>query len=197
VHTHELLISERELTEGEIDAIFGEWRSASLAAGLKAPSRLAFDLRQVNAEHGSSYLTKYAIANEIADAGIKHSRGGYTYLDLLKLAGTGSKLAISLIREYAAATKGRQRMEFGRFWREILGCDEKPATEDGEEHKENDRDVIVMDAIGNEVWMRVLAAGARWQVLAAYRSGGTSGGRRLLDAIWLGAQWPPGTPQAD
>jgi len=185
VHTHELLATLEPLTESQIEAIYQEWLKASLAAGLQAPSRKAFDCRQSDAGHAAKYVTKYGAAEEVTDAGLKHSRGNLTYIDLLKMAENGNRYAESLIREYATATKGRQKMEFGRGWREPLGCDDPPESDDTEERTASDSDVIVLDYFDDRVWRKILEREARYRVLKAYRRGGVTAGRAEVDRIWF------------
>jgi hypothetical protein len=183
VHTHEILATSEELTEQQIENIFLECRSASLDAGLKAPSRAAFDLHIVDASHGSSYVTKWGIEQEVIDPGVKHSRGNMTYIDLLKWTESGNIQARDLIREYAAATKGRQKMEFGRGWKELLGMENDVKSDEQEQEVSGVQGEIVLDSIDRYVWYQVVNAGQRHKVLVAYAQGGQRGGRALLTQI--------------
>jgi hypothetical protein len=184
VHTHEIIVSTRPISPDESESIFDEWSKASVTAGLKAPSRKAYDLHTCDGAHGAEYLTKYDVSKEMTDATIKHSQGGYTYCDLLKLAQTGSKHAISLVEEYAAGTKGRQKMEFSKGWQDLLAPEYPEPEREENENAATDADVIILDSFDDQTWAKILEHCARYRILLAYKSGGQRGGRDALDALW-------------
>lgn len=141
-HIHPLLIFKREVSEGEVDALYRAmvrvWKQAAAAKGMRAPEFAGQRLSVVTdaGKDLADYLAKAtldstapeAVGWEMTGQQTKHgrskgSRSPWHVLDDLGRDGDAGDLALWL--EYEAATKGKRSITYSKGIREMLPRDER------------------------------------------------------------------------
>jgi hypothetical protein len=147
-HLHQLWFFDRRLKASEIEgmrsALFKEWKSACVAAGLPEPMEFAPSSRAGRRGHAlgvdvrralsaAEYISKFGSERtwgpekEMASSHVKKAKKGKTPFQLLYDASLGDEASGDLFRDYAAATLGRHQLEFSHSLRrrlEELGVDD-------------------------------------------------------------------------
>lgn len=185
-HKHYCFITERQLTDEEIQA-FERDLSAVYIAILEKHGRDALDgvaLKLQAASGGASeYLMKWGIAEELTKQPIKKARsGGFSPFQLLEDSASGSETAkrsAALFVEYAAAMKGAHQVQYSRGIREVLGLSNKAAG-DCVLAAEEQPDAILLAEIDRDTWRLIIARHQRVELLEAAASGSS-----LEVAVWL------------
>ena len=149
-------------------------------AGGSALRGLGVDVRRAekNIDIVSEYIAKFdrmpespywGVESELTKGYVKKTKaGGMTFWELLKCAAMGEKEAISLVREYATALRGKSSLRYSRGLKERLKV--APAT-DKELSDQPEKDGVQIAILVKDIWRQVCAKRLRGQLLEAAGTG--------------------------
>ena len=185
-HRHYCFITERQLTDEEIQA-FERLLTAVYIAILAKHGRDGLDgvavKLQAAAGGAADYLAKWGIAEELARQPIKKARsGGFSPFQLLEDSASGSATAARsahLFLEYAQAMKRSHQLQYSRGVRELLGLSNQAAS-DGELAAEEQPEAVVLASVDRDTWRMVLSQHKRIELLQE-----AAGGSSLAVELWL------------
>lgn len=152
---------------------------------------LAVDVRvaEKNSDIVAEYLAKtdklpespyWGIESELTKSYVKKTKGGkgLTFWQLLKLAVTGEKEAVLLVREYEAALRGKTSLKYSRGLKQLLKVNDQT---DQDLSDQVEKDGLELALLAHEIWRQVCAKKLRGQLLAAAGSGCVDDLYRFLD----------------
>jgi hypothetical protein len=185
VHRHALFFFTEQVSDYRAVEIQAALTSRYLAllekAGGRALPGLAVDVRtaEKNSDIVAAYLAKtdklpespyWGIESELTKSYVKSSKGaaGMTFWELLLKAATGEFEYIQLVREYAAAIKGKASVRYSRGLKELLKVE---SLTDEELASAPEKDGVEMALLAGEIWRQVCEKKLRAQLLTAAGSG--------------------------
>lgn len=199
-HVHELWLTSRTLTRGELrlfqQMLFAMWRDACGEAGLGTPNRKN-GVTIIAAESAQAYVTKFGreptwgAASELTKAHSKRGRGkGRTPFDLLRLSREGDELAGARFVEFASAFYGARQLFWSPGLKAAFGLQE---LSDEEIARLEEEDAEVLVRITKEQWRDLLRRPAESRALVLELA--ENGGAEAVERFIAGARsTPPAGP---
>lgn len=162
------------------DALFLQWQSACVRAGLRSPNREhGFSL--ADGSNAAAYASKWGIDSEMTRGHTKKKTDGETPFDLLRsYEQTGDKQAGALFVEFAEAFRGKRQLFWSKGLKAHFGTGE---TTDEELAAKVEDEARILGVITLDQWRDVLRADGRGLVLQLAASGGWPAVTEYLDRI--------------
>jgi hypothetical protein len=156
------------------------WRHEVDRVGGVADAAHGFDLRSSDrfiADYIQKFgrmpvQTSWSVEHELTKQPVKRGKaGGRTPMQLLFDYGAGDIGAGVRYKQYAAAFKGKQQLQWSRGLRELLGMNEPNTDEEIAEHEERDPTGELLATIGAYTWRQILIQNKRGELLTIAATG--------------------------
>lgn len=154
--------------------ILSQWQSACKAAGLPIPNGHGVSLE--DGSKAAAYATKWGLEHEMTKGHVKKGKeGGMTPFDLLRwYLADKSPRAAALFSEYAKQFKGKRQLVWSDGLRGLLDLDNERTDEELAKAQEDDASLFAQLPLN--VWLQILKADLRGQLLEVCKEG--------EDAMW-------------
>lgn len=161
------------------DAMFVQWASSCVKAGLKPPSRF-YGLRLDDGSKAAAYASKWGLESEMTKGHTKKATDGETPFDLLRAyLHSGDKQGAALFAEFAECFHGKRQLFWSKGLKAKFGIGE--STDEELAYKKDDH-ASLLGKLTVEQWRAVLRVEGRAVVLQL-ASKGWEALSRYLDSI--------------